>query len=139
MPTNCVGHYSSLDALSTILQEDYLTLWATRYGYLADKKEFVWARDAISKILPETAQKLGLEYDENYKVHPYILSLTNALDDRYMWQHYGNNCKGAMLILDRVSIFDHCNTYSEKTSTFRTCMDVVYSSDKNLPENVLKT
>lgn len=134
--TACVAHYSTLKALNSILTDYDIVLWATRYGHFKDEKEYVWAMDKIAPHIPSLAESLGEEYEPTHLSHPYILSLSNFVDDKTMWQAYGDDCNGLMLIFDRLAIYDYCNEYIASTGKFRCCMDVVYASEDDLDEKI---
>lgn len=137
--TRCVAHYTKLCNLPNILKKEGICLWATRFSHFEDKKEFEWARQVLEKYLPGLAKSKGIEYDPSDKVFPYILSLTNSIDDEYMWRHYGDDNKGVMLIFDRLEIYSHCNDHIENTGEFRTCMNVEYANDSNIEQVIDNT
>jgi len=137
--TACIAHYSKLNALESMLQPSGIVLWAARYGHFKDKKEYVWAMDVIRPHLPDLAQELGEEYDPSHHVHPYILSLSNYIDNKTMWEKYGDNNRGIMLIFDRLAVYGYCQDVSESTNTFRICMDVTYATEDNIYDRIAET
>lgn len=105
-----VYHYTSLDALRSILGSE-ICLWATKYKYLNDPSEKIWAE----KYVLEAIKKMdGFQQDTSIHIQnwlskdAYILSLCSKGDDRNMWRLYSNDGKGVCLILDREVLLETC-------------------------------
>ena len=126
---SAVFHYTSLTSLDTILKEDGVKLWATRYGFLNDKREFVWANQVIKPELEKIAKQNGETYDPEHQVHPYIVSFCDAEDDLTMWRLYGNDGKGVCLTFD-------INEMDIRFENFMAHMSVVYANENNIRESI---
>ena len=128
-PLSAVCHYTALPNLSNILTDDGVQLWATRYGFFSDKREFVWAKEKIFPKLEEIAQQNEEVFDPEHRVHPYILSFSELEDDMNMWRLYANDGKGVCLIFDREEI--------ENLQDPNICsMSVVYANERNLEQQI---
>lgn len=93
-------HYTSLDALTGILQRDNLCFWATRYDNLNDPAEQILAEQVI---LPKLQTSLkGTKYEskirdgESNRAYPYIVSFSKKKDHLDMWRLY--NAEVALVV-----------------------------------------
>lgn len=127
--SNAVYHYTVLENLETILTDDGVNLWATRYGFLNDKLEFVWAKNKIQPELEKIAKENGEVFDPDHQVHPYIVSFAEFEEDLTMWKLYGNDGKGACLTFD----IDEMDIRPERLMAH---MAVVYTDESNLRETI---
>lgn len=130
--TSCVAHYTKTDVLSSILKEDGIVLWATKYGFFPDELEYAWPLSIVKPYLEEIANQANAEYDPEHEAFPYILSFTNGIDSKFMWEKYGENGNGVMLVFDKAKLYDYCNSYIERTGKTRYCIDVLYATSDNL-------
>ncbi|MDE6012204.1 MAG: DUF2971 domain-containing protein [Prevotella sp.] len=127
--SNAVYHYTALTNLENILREDGVKLWATRYGFLNDKREFVWANQVIQPELEKIAKQNGEVFDPERRVHPYILSFCDVENDPVMWRLYGNDGAGVCLTFD----INEMGIHKEKMMAH---MAVVYTNESNLREAI---
>lgn len=127
--SSAIYHYTALTNLGSILQEDGVKLWATRYGFLNDKREFVWANQVIQPELEKIAKQNGEVFDPEHKVHPYILSFCDMGNDPVMWRLYGNDGEGISLTFD-------INEMNIRPENMMAHMAVVYTNESNLREAI---
>ena len=109
-------HYTSLEALNGILQNDKaskkrLCFWATRYDCFEDKEEYLLGIDCLGKCLSDLEEHYNLQEDRriaaNFKREliagkknlpfPYVVSITSRNDNLYMWENYANHNNGVVL------------------------------------------
>lgn len=97
---NDLYHYTSLNALTGILQPDNLCFWGTRYDNLNDPAEQILAEQVI---LPKLRTSLkGTKYEseirdgESNKAYPYIVSFSKKKDHLDMWRLY--NAEVALVV-----------------------------------------
>lgn len=132
MEENLVYHYTSLDALRSILG-DTICLWATRYDKLNDPSEQIWAEkyviDAIKKH-KDYKNDTSKDVIDWFRKDTYVLSLCKNKDDRNMWRLYCNDGQGVSLILDKDELKKFCRCQMEKDIYNFYCIveDVEYSS-----------
>ncbi len=112
-------HYTSLEALNGILQNDKaskkrLCFWATRYDCFEDKEEYLLGIDCLGKCLSDLEEHCNLQKDRriaaNFKREliagkknlpfPYVVSITSRNDNLYMWENYANHNNGVVLEID---------------------------------------
>ena len=72
---NLVYHYTTLDALDGIIQADKVLIRATRYGFLNDPFEKIWAEKGIKKLIKQDLE--GTDHSED---------LINKLVDRHPYK-----------------------------------------------------
>ena len=84
-----------------ICRDKKLVFWATRYNCLNDPLEFA-LNNKIQSFAKEFCRDNGLpfDFDADFEVHPYIISLCKKRDDLTMWRLYGSEGNGIMLSLD---------------------------------------
>lgn len=134
--TNRVAHYTSLDCLGSILQKDNVVLWATQYEYFDDETEYELAMDAIRPHLEDIAKEIKVDYDPEHTFYPYILSFSNSLDSKYLWEHFGGE---VMLIFDRLLLFAYCHHYTESEGKITMCHDVNYTDVSDIHPVIART
>lgn len=127
--SSAVYHYTALASLDTILTKDGVKLWATRYGFLNDKREFVWANQVIQPELKKIAEQNGEVFDSEHRVHPYTVSFAELENDMTMWRLYGNDGKGVCLSFD-------INEMDIRPENSMAHMAVVYTDEKNIRETI---
>lgn len=131
-------HYTGLTNLEKILTGEHVVrLMATRYGFFSDKLEFVWAQSHIEPHLPSIAEKAGMTYDPEHKVHAYVTSLSNLEDNLNMWRLYGHDGMGISLIFDKEKLEEHVR--NNVTGQFIAAMPVSYANDDNLSKVITDT
>lgn len=140
---NELYHYTTIEAVNSIIRDNGITLWATRYDYLNDKSEFIHGVDTINKCLSEFeetekineverisqyADTLGKEMKKLYsekEIGFYTISLSEEGNSLPMWNTYSKNCNGIALCFN--------------SNLIKECIEN-FSSIKPLPpyENLLK-
>ena len=123
-----VCHYTALSNLGSILTRDGIKFWATRYGFLDDRLEFIWANQVIIPKLRSIAETYGEIFDPKHSLHPYIVSFTDLEDDLTMWRLFGNNGKGVCLSLDMNEIDIRKGAVAHMT--------VVYADESNIMDRI---
>ena len=87
-------HYTSLQALTGIIQKRKLLFRGTRYDSMNDPVDYTFAADVvIPKVLLALGKEKNLnEEDTDYsEMYPYIVSFSENKDDELMWKHYGSD------------------------------------------------
>ena len=86
-----VFHYTTMEALTKIIQKEYVCFLATHYKYLNDPSEYQWGLEQIkSKCIDFNTDETDL----------FILSLSKQSDFLPMWNMYAQNGNGIMIELD---------------------------------------
>lgn len=129
--TSCVAHYTTMAAFESIITDSGVCLRATHYRYYDDELEYQWPLSLTTPIIQAIAKERGEEFDPETQVYPYTLSFSNALDSEYLWNNYGDNGNGVMLVFDRLALYAHCNQHMEQTGETRLCSDVYYADSDN--------
>lgn len=129
-----LNHYTDCAALLGIVKPDGLCMRATRFSHLNDSQEYRWISDKLTPIKEQLAVKLGLEYDPDGHVYPYVLCFCDLADEALMWRLYGKNGYGFMLTLDYEEIARHAmNPYG--TGNNPDCLQgIVYANEKDWEE-----
>lgn len=136
-----VYHYTSLDALRSIIQEDAVHMWATHYNYLNDPSEQIWAEeniiDAVNRL--DDYRNVAKEEIKSWLgKDTYIVSLCKKRDYRNMWRLYCQDGKGACLVFDKnmLRMFSERCFINNPQDTFDIFEEVKYSSASNIDKNV---
>ncbi len=115
-----IYHYTSLEALLSILQKDKICLRATRYDFFEDTNEYTFALSHLYPIISKMIKDMG--EDENTIITiPYILCFCEDGDNYKMWKSYGSEGKGISMEFARSLISKEADNY-----TFDLALDVVY-------------
>ena len=109
-------HYTSIDALKSILQEATtekgICFWATRFDCFADKAEYLLGIEVIKRLLPKLEERLNPDrrMASSFDIEriigdvtlpfPYIVSFTDKDDNGYLWEEYAKRETGVVLGLD---------------------------------------
>lgn len=97
-------HYTNINALQGIVQEDGLHFWASRYDCMNDSEEYKWVYEPLKA---EIAEEQGWPKDRVnnlYEKFPYIISFSEKEDSRSMWTNYGDKGDGVCLVLNKQQI-----------------------------------
>lgn len=137
---NLVYHYTFVDALSGIIQND-ICLWATRYDNLNDPHEQIWSKDVVLDrcIKVSNDNELTKDHFKNwFAKYSYILSLCDIPDYRNMWRLYCNDGRGVCLALDADILADESlkNSQQDPKHSFDVFEPVVYSSKNDISKAV---
>lgn len=81
-------HYTTMNALTQIMQKEKVCFLATHYKYLNDPSEYQWGLEQLKSKFPE------FDTDET---DLFILSLSKQCDFLPMWNMYAQNGNGIML------------------------------------------
>ena len=127
---NLIYHYTSIDGLKGILQNDNINLWATRYNFLNDPFEFVFAKSIIEPKLAVLSLEEGKIFDSEMHMYPYIVSFCEVNDNLNMWKLYGNNGLGFILGFDKELLYEHAQQEAN------TLQKVSYSNNENLKDTI---
>ena len=138
---NLVYHYTDLKALDSMVQNDKIVFWATRYGYLNDVFEKIWAQDYIQSIIEEEVKEEGHNpkiIDDLIQRYPYIISFCDIPDYRNMWRLYCNDGFGVCICLDYclLALCAKKNRFTEPATKQDYLEHVRYSSRKDVPDAI---
>lgn len=98
-----VYHYTSLDALNGIIKKDKIIFRATKYKYLNDPYEKIWAQHYIESEIDKEIEGTNHNSDIIKKLidrYPYIISFCDIPDYRNMWRLYCKDGIGVCIGLD---------------------------------------
>lgn len=95
-----LNHYTDANAINGILSPEGLKIRATRFSHLNDSMEVKWISEKLMQKKESMSAQLGLTYDPDSKVYPYVICFCDLEDELLMWKLYGRDCKGFMLSLD---------------------------------------
>lgn len=121
-----IYHYTTVDALLGILRgKEKICLWATDFRYLNDPSEFYVGIKFVNSYIHEVEQKLGIKEKDSIRekfiwqnvlefkgFSSMIISLSENIDSLPMWNMYGKNGKGLVLIFDRDNLEKYCREHS---------------------------
>lgn len=94
-------HYTTMEALTKIMQKENVCFLATHYKYLNDPSEYQWGLEQIkSKCADFNTDETDL----------FILSLSKQRDFLPMWSMYAQNGNGVMLEVSNLA--SSCFEYS---------------------------
>ena len=102
-PQRTLYHYTSLEALVSILGRERILLWATNASYLNDPTEISNGIEVINEI---EKSDLKLEDFRNY----YLTSFSDNPDSLVMWSKYGSKGGGCSIGFDYDCI---CRAYGQ--------------------------
>uniref|UniRef100_A0AB33J6K0 DUF2971 domain-containing protein n=1 Tax=Prevotella sp. GTC17260 TaxID=3236796 RepID=A0AB33J6K0_9BACT len=129
-----ICHYTTTQALNSILRRDGVYLWATHYEHLNDPNEHIWTQGAIKQFLMDKYKITESDLTELYSKYPYIISFCAIPDYMNMWRLYCNDGHGIMLEFDYNEIFKESEKHKRQTNNedWDMFLGVTYSSLKDL-------
>ena len=138
---NLVYHYTSLEALDGIIGKDKVTFWATKYQYMNDPFEKIWAQNYILSIIERESNGDNESSDTINKLvdrYPYIISFCDIPDYRNMWRLYCNDGLGVCIglnsdILQQVASENLLSETKTKQDFFES---VIYCSRNNIKQTI---
>lgn len=86
-------HYTDMNALVNIINNDQIVLWATNCLFLNDSNEIIEGTKSIERILNKT---ISPDFFDNF----YITSFSNIPDQLNMWGMYASNGNGCAIGFD---------------------------------------
>lgn len=122
-------HYTSLEALTKIIQPKGLCFLGSRYDSMNDPMEFTYTKNQLLPLYRQELKVAGCSADEMEEIetYPYIVSFSKKKDDFLMWRLYHSE---VALVLDKHWL----KKFTESSSEFRFIGDVKYTSNKHLIE-----
>ncbi len=99
-----IYHYTSIEGLLGVVQKERINLWATRYNFLNDPLEYVFAKQNVEPLLSKLSIKENKRFDPEMHMYPYIVSFCEVDDNLNMWRLYGNNGYGFVLGFERSTL-----------------------------------
>lgn len=94
-------HYTTMEALTKIIQKEKVCFLATHYKYLNDPSEYQWGLEQI--------KSKHTDFNTN-ETDLFILSLSKQRDFLPMWNMYAQNANGVMFEISNTA--SHCFEYS---------------------------
>lgn len=136
-----VYHYTSLESLKGIVNKDKVTFWATKYQYMNDPFEKIWAQNYILSIIEKESNGDKKSSDTINKLvdrYPYIISFCDIPDYRNMWRLYCNDGLGVCIglnsdILQQVASKNLLSETKKKQDFFES---VTYCSRINVKQTI---
>ena len=129
-----IYHYTTMDALKGIIQNDSLCFWGSRYDSMNDPRDYTYARDIILPRIKrnvESEKLISKEEKEFTEEYPYIVSFSKAKDDELMWRLYHAE---VALELDRNII----KRELKKQKEFILFHDCIYPKEHEIAEAFIK-
>lgn len=99
--TNQILHFTSYDVLKSIIKNDGLHFWASRYDCMNDSLEYKWLYEPLKEKITKNNITLKGQVDSLYELFPYVVSFSEASDTKYLWEKYGKNGNGVCLVMNR--------------------------------------
>lgn len=94
-------HYTKKELLPSIVQQDGLHFWASRYDCMNDSEEYKWLYEPLRLRISDEKHMTEKEVNELYEKFPYVISFSEKENSPELWNRYGNNGGGICLVLDR--------------------------------------
>ena len=126
-----IGHFTKFNNLESIITPSGIKFWATRFDYFEDHTEYSVPLKKLFSLITSQNPSWGRELDQDYKVYPYILSFTKNIFSPYLWENYGDNNAGIVLIFKKSRLYDYCHKFISETGKIRYCGDVIYVDVKD--------
>lgn len=88
-------HYTSIDALQTMLTDKGVELWASHGMYVNDKEEIIYGAKYIAELMKKVVSQEKVMH--RYEGSTYLACLSLERDSIPMWNTYGGNGCGITL------------------------------------------
>ena len=98
---NQILHFTSCNVLESIIKDDGLHFWASRYDCMNDSLEYRWLYEPLEEKIVRDNPTLQGQVDSLYEIFPYVVSFSGASDNKYLWEKYGENGNGVCLVMNR--------------------------------------
>ncbi len=98
---NQILHFTSSNVLGSIIKDDGLHFWASRYDCMNDPLEYKWLYEPLKEKIVRENPTLQGQVDSLYEIFPYVISFSGASDHKYLWEKYGKNGNGVCLVMNR--------------------------------------
>lgn len=89
-----IYHYTSLEALTGIIKNKKVELWATNYQYFNDPREYSFSKNVLRDYSVKTKQEMDLDF------YLYLISFCLEGDSLNLWRFYSNDGYGISLGFD---------------------------------------
>lgn len=98
---NQILHFTSCNVLESIIKDDGLHFWASRYDCMNDSLEYRWLYEPLEEKIVRDNPTLQGQVDSLYEIFPYVVSFSGTSDHQYFWEKYGENGNGVCLVMNR--------------------------------------
>lgn len=98
---NQILHFTSCNVLESIIKDDGLHFWASRYDCMNDSLEYRWLYEPLEEKIVRDNPTLKGQVDSLYEIFPYVVSFSGASSHQYFWEKYGENGSGVCLVMNR--------------------------------------
>ena len=98
---NQILHFTSCNVLESIIKDDGLHFWASRYDCMNDSLEYRWLYEPLEEKIVRDNPTLKGQVDSLYEIFPYVVSFSGASGHQYFWEKYGENGSGVCLVMNR--------------------------------------
>ena len=98
---NPILHFTSFNALKSIIKDNGLHFWATRYDCMNDPLEYKWLYEPLKEKIAKDNPTLQGQVDFLYEIFPYVISFSCASNHQYLWKKYGQDGQGVCLVMNR--------------------------------------
>ena len=129
-------HYTIISNIEKIVRPDKVDLIATYYQQFAEK-DYAWIRTVGKILVKELCEELGYEFDPDYLAHrPYITSFCTSSCSDYMWNVFGDNGEGAVLMINEQILCEEASLV-ENYARIIPCEYVDPKSDKQKKKDII--
>lgn len=94
-------HFTSCKVLDSIIKDDGLHFWASRYDCMNDQLEYKWLYEPLKEKIARDNPTLQGQVDSLYEIFPYVISFSQASDVKVLWEKYGKEGHGVCLVMNR--------------------------------------
>ena len=98
---NQILHFTSCNVLESIIKDDGLHFWASRYDCMNDSLEYRWLYEPLEEKIVRDNPTLKGQVDSLYEIFPYVVSFSGASGHQYFWEKYGENGSEVCLVMNR--------------------------------------
>ena len=98
---NPILHFTSFNVLESIIKDNGLHFWATRYDCMNDPLEYKWLYEPLKEKIAKDNPTLQGQVDFLYEIFPYVISFSGASNHQYLWEKYGQDGHGVCLVMNR--------------------------------------
>lgn len=131
-------HYTKLSNLKKIIMSNVIDIIATYYQkHAAD--DYAWIKENAEPIIKEICETNNWHYDiEHLSYNPYIISFCKSPTSKYMWNHFGDNGEGVVLVLNQERLRQEADSF-DNYACLVPCEYLCTESDrKHVKEMILR-
>lgn len=133
-----ICHFTSSDALFSIIRNDGLHFMASRYDCMNDSEEYKWLYEPLKTRISKEQSMSEREANNLYEKFPYVISFSEKEDSGDMWIRYGAKGNGVCIGLSKEQVVAEAKLhfkdegdiamsvrYADEATKMKTLADVV--------------